>query len=279
MRSPIRITLVSIHPGRSPQSVPLANAFLAASLKNFPRLYGKIAVTILDLYTEQSALECAKAVIATEPDMAGFSVYVWNRELCSSAAKLLKTSIPGIVLFCGGPEATADQQGLLGEAPWDFLIHGDGEIPLTGAVMRLCDGTGIAGTPGTALLENGSLKSYPATEMTDLDKIPSPFLNGAIDPAKYSGMLWQISRGCSFACDFCFDAGGSRKVRRFSLERLEAELKWFVENGISQVIVLDSTFNSDRERAVRILRLARRIAPHIHFHFEVRSEFIDREQA
>jgi radical SAM superfamily enzyme YgiQ (UPF0313 family) len=281
MRSPgpIRITLVSIHPGRSPQSVPLANAFLAASLKSSPQLSGKVAVTILDLYTEQSALECATAVIATEPDMAGFSVYVWNRELCTSAAKLLKTAIPDTVLFCGGPEATADQQQLLREAPWNFLIHGDGEAPLTCTVMRICERTGIAGTPGTALLENGSLKSYPSAEMTDLDKIPSPFLNGAIDPAKYSGMLWQISRGCSFACDFCFDAGGSRKVRRFSMERLEGELKWFVKNGVSQVIVLDSTFNSDSKRAVRILKLIRRIAPHIHFHFEVRSEFIDREQA
>jgi len=276
---PIRITLVSIHTSRSPQSVPLANAFLAASLERAPQLSGKVVVTILDQYTGQSAPDCSAAVMATEPDLVGFSVYVWNRELSTSAAKLLKTDKPDIVLFCGGPEATADQQRLLSEAPWDFLIHGGGEIPFTGAVMRLCDGTGIAGTPGTALLENGSLKSYPPKEITDLDEIPSPFLNNAIDPAQYTGMLWQISRGCSFSCDFCFDAGGSRKVRRFSIKRLEAELKWFVEKGVSQVIVLDSTFNSDRERAVRILRLIRRIAPHIHFHFEVRSEFIDREQA
>jgi len=279
LTGPIRITLVSIHPNRSPQSVPLANAFLSASLQRAPQLSGKVAVTILDLYSDQTAIECAAAVIATEPGMVGFSVYVWNRELSTSAAELLKTAKPGIVLFCGGPEATADQQRLLGEAPWDFLIHGDGEIPLAGAVMRLCDGTGITGTPGTALLENGSFKSYPSEEITDLEEIPSPFLNNAIDPAQYSGMLWQISRGCSFACDFCFDAAGSRKVRRFSLKRLEEELKWFAENGVAQVIVLDSTFNSDRERAVRILRLIRRLAPHIHFHFEVRSEFIDREQA
>ena len=276
---PIRITLVSIHPSRSSQSVPLANAFLAAALKSDPQLSGKLTVTILDLYTEQSALECVSAVVATEPDLVGFSVYVWNRELSVSAATALKAATGDLVLFCGGPEATADQPGLLSEAPWDFLIHGEGEAPLTAVARRICDGTAIAGTPGTALLESGSFKSYPTAEMTDLDEIPSPFLNDELDPAKYSGMLWQISRGCSFACDFCFDGAGSRKVRRFSIKRVEAELKWFVKKGISQVIVLDSTFNSDRERAVRILRLIRRIAPHIHFHFEVRSEFIDREQA
>jgi radical SAM superfamily enzyme YgiQ (UPF0313 family) len=275
----IRITLVSIHPAKSPQSVPLANAFLAASLKSAPELSGQVAVTIVDLYKEQTVQECATAAMATKPDMVGFSVYVWNRGLCISAAKLLKAAKPDLVLFCGGPEATADQQRLLSEAPWDFLVHGDGETPLAAAVRRLANGVEVAGTPGTAVLKNGALQSSPADEQTDLDAIPSPFLSGGLDPAGYTGMLWQISRGCSFACDFCFDAGGSRKVRRFSLKRVEAELKWFVEKGVSQVIVLDSTFNSDRERAVRILRLIRRLAPQIHFHFEVRSEFIDEKQA
>ncbi len=274
-----RITLVSIHPNRSPQSVPLANAFLSASLKEDPDLSGQLQITIVDLYQEQTSEECAQAVIATDPDIVGFSVYIWNRALTISAAAALKAVRPELVLFCGGPEATSDQRKLLNEAPWDFLIHGEGEAPFTGALRLLAQGDRITGIPGTAVLENGVMRSCPATETTDLETIPSPFLSGVIDPAGYDGMLWQISRGCSFACDFCFDAAGSRKVRRFPLERLEAELKWFVKKGLSQVIVLDSTFNSDRERAVRILRLIKRIAPHIHFHFEVRSEFIDTEQA
>jgi Coproporphyrinogen III oxidase and related Fe-S oxidoreductases len=68
-------------------------------------------------------------------------------------------------------------------------------------------------------------------------------------------------------------------VRRFSLERIEAELKLFVRRGVTQVFVLDSTFNQDIKRAKTILKMIRRIAPDIHFHFEVRSEFIDPEMA
>jgi len=275
----IRISLVSIHPTRSPQSVPLACAFLAATLKNSPDLSGQISVTLIDLYKEQTARECAKAVLASEPDMVGFSVYIWNRELCVAIVGLLKRADQKLVIFCGGPEASADQYRLLSETAWDFLIHGEGESTLPAAVRSLANRLGIAGIPGTATLENDVLKSYPAPEMIDLEKVPSPLLGGEIEPAKYPGMLWQISRGCSFGCDFCFDGGGSHRVRRFPLKRIEAELKWFAANRVSQVFVLDSTFNSDRERAVRILRLIKRIAPHIHFHFEVRSEFIDRQQA
>jgi len=275
----LSITLASIHPARSPQSVPLAAGFLAAALKNSPGLSGLIDITLIDLYTEQTALECSAAIMATSPDMIGFSVYAWNRALTTATAVALKTASPDLILFCGGPEATADQQRLLGEAPWNFLVHGEGEAPLAEVVRRMSRGKAWNGIPGTAVLKCGQLASTPAAEMLDLTRLPSPLITGEIDPARYTGMLWQISRGCSFGCDFCFDGGGNRTVRRFPLERIKAELNWFAKNHVAQVFVLDSTFNSDRERAVTILKLIRKIAPQIHFHFEVRSEFLDREQA
>jgi len=274
-----RISIVSIHPSRSPQSVPLAAAFLAAALKSSPDLAGQIDVTLINLYAEQTAEECVETIIATKPDMIGFSIYAWNRSVSTSAAIQLKKEFPEITLFCGGPEATADRLKLLGEAPWDFLVHGEGEATLAEVLLKITRGKRWADTPGTALLDCGELRVTPSLDTGDLGKLSSPLLCGEIDPADYSGMLWQISRGCSFTCDFCFDGGGSRKVRRFPLERIEEELKWFTAKRVSQVFVLDSTFNSDRERAVKILKLIRKIAPQIHFHFEVRSEFIDRQQA
>jgi radical SAM superfamily enzyme YgiQ (UPF0313 family) len=104
-------------------------------------------------------------------------------------------------------------------------------------------------------------------------------LNHILDTAHYPGLLWQLSRGCGFRCDFCFDSRDRHGVRRFSLQRIEAELRHFSVSGVSQIFVLDSTFNQDVRRAKSILRLIRRITPQIHFHFEVRSEFIDREMA
>lgn len=275
----LRIALVSIHPGRSPQAVPLAAAFLAAALKNSPATGKLVEVSLVDLYTEQTAAECSAAISAARPDLTGFSLYAWNRQLAVAAARQLRKDCPDTILCCGGPEATADQLRILGQAPWDFLVHGEGEAPLTEVIRKIAGGERWLGTPGTAMLAEGQLKAFPARESIGLGELPSPFLSGEIDPLKYSGMLWQIARGCSFACDFCFDGGGSRTVRRFPLERIEAELRWFARSGVSQVFVLDSTFNSDRERAVTILRLIRKIAPQIHFHFEVRSEFLDRQQA
>ncbi len=275
----MRLTLVSIHPCRSPQSIPLAAAYLAATLKESPDLSGRVLTTILDLYVDQPAAECAAAIAATKPELVGFSVYVWNRDRCREVAGILKGELDGVTLFCGGPEATADPGGVLSTGGWDFIIAGEGELPLLGAMKSILGGGWYGDSPGVATLKENGIALTHSAPVTELEQLPSPYLSAIIDPAGYPGVLWQLARGCGFACEFCFDGGGHGGVRRFPMERIEEELALFVAKGVSQVFVLDSTFNQDRRRAKEILRLIARLAPHIHFHFEVRSEFIDREQA
>lgn len=275
----MQITLVAIHPSLSPQSLPLANAFLAATLLNSADLKGKVTVTLLDLYSEQSVADCAAAVAATKPDMIGFSVYLWNREQSAAIARELRPRGETPFLFCGGPEATADPGGLLSAAPFDFLIAGEGELPLLNITRLILGGKDFSATPGCVVRQEGKLLLTPPLPVTDLDTIPSPFLAGILPAGDYQGFLWQLSRGCCFDCDFCFDAKEQQGVRRFGKERIVAELAWLAGNGVAQVFVLDSTFNQNRKAAAEILKLIAKQAPQIHFHFEVRSEFIDRQQA
>jgi len=270
----LRISLVSVHPCPSPQAVPLANAFLKAFTMDLP-----VVITLLDLFAGRDAAGCAEEIALSQPDAVGFSLYVWNRALCLDIAAELGRRLPGVTLFAGGPEATADPQRVLMGGPCDFLIVGEGEQPFAEVCRRLTAGTGVDGVPGVATKARNGLVPSPSRPVTDLDVIPSPWLTGILDTRRYQGVLWQLSRGCGFSCDFCYDSRGQQGVRRFSLGRLEAELRHFAANGVSQVFVLDSTFNQDVRRAKAILRLVERIAPHIHFHFEVRSEFIDSEMA
>ena len=269
-----RITLVAIHPYPSPQAIPLANAFLKSYLADTP-----VECTLLDFFAGQEAAACAAGLAAQQPTLVGFSMYVWNRALCCEIARELARILPGVMIFAGGPEATADPQGVLRDFPYAFLIVGEGEQPFTQVCARLSAGQNVAGIPGVAVLTDNGLEFIPPAPLADLDSIPSPYLNGVLDVSRYQGALWQLSRGCGFACDFCFDSRDSHGVRRFSMARVEAELRHFAAKGVSQVFVLDSTFNQDIRRAKAILRLIKKHAPRIHFHFEVRSEFIDQEMA
>lgn len=270
----MRIVLVAIHTYPSPQAIPLANAFLKSYLAD-----DALDCQLLDFFAGQDAASCAAGIIAQQPTLVGLSMYVWNRAQCHEIACELARCLPGVTIFAGGPEVTADPDGVLQDFPYAFLIVGEGEQPFAQVCARLAVGQEVVGIPGVAVMTDNGLALTPPAPLDDLDKIPSPYLNGVLDSSRYGGILWQLSRGCGFACDFCFDSRDSQVVRRFSLERVEAELRYFTVMGVSQVFVLDSTFNQDARRAKAILRLIKKHAPRIHFHFEVRSEFIDEEMA
>ncbi len=266
------INLVAIHPCPSPQAVPLANAFLKSIVSET-----SIDVSLIDTFIGQDPAEIAALLATDKPRVVGFSMYVWNRAACLEIANELRKTLPETLIFGGGPEATADPSGVLQNGVLDFVISGEGEAPFAALCEHLIAGKNISGIPGVVIASETSLA--PAAPVVDLDTIPSPYLNGILDTRNYTGILWQLARGCSFACDFCFDSRDKHGVRRFPVERIEAELRHFAATDVSQVFVLDSTFNQDAKRAKNILRMIKRIAPQIHFHFEVRSEFIDREMA
>lgn len=275
----MKVVLAAIHPSLSPQAVPLANAFLAAYLATDEELAARVMVSLCDFLCADSPDACAAEILAHEPDAVGFSLYLWNLEASARVTAALRRERPGLPIFAGGPQATADPLGTLAGGGYDFLILGEGEVPFLEVAARLSDGRPLHGGPGSAWLEGGGLASRPQQPVAFLDTIPSPFLAGVVEPGRHGGLLWQLSRGCDFGCEYCFDYKGTKGVRRFSLERVDAELDYLVRHNVPQVFVLDSTFNIDPKRAKTILRMIRKRAPHIHFHFEVRSEFLDREMA
>lgn len=275
----MKVVLVAIHPYPSPQALPLGNAFLKAYLNTDPELAEKVRVTLADFFADGKIAPLLLSILAEEPDAVGFSAYLWNRRMTRHLVRLLRRAKPDLTIFAGGPEATADPEGMLSSSPFDFLILGDGEIPFMDAMAALATGQNISGIKGIACMQDNRFVSSGTHAAQLLDTIPSPYLSGIADPDRYGGVLWQISRGCDFGCDYCFDAQGRKGVRRFSMARVAEELDFFVKKRVAQVTVIDSTFNQDIKRAKEILRLIERRAPHIHFHFEVRSEFIDREMA
>lgn len=216
---------------------------LAASLHE---TYGeRLRIGLVDLYLQQSVESCEQRILTQNPDWVGLSLAVWNRTPALRIAELLKAARPGLVIPVGGPEATADQAQLASHPALDLVLPGEGERLMVETVGRLFAGC------SPAELKAGI---RPATAAA-LGSLPSPWLDGTLDPGRYGGLLWELSRGCPFKCDFCFESLGSERVRRFPVERLRAELELFARSGVSQVFVLDPTFDFNRDEAKRLLRL------------------------
>lgn len=275
----MNLHLVTLHAMPSAQAVPLAAACIKAHLDQQPSLQGHVTVSMAEFFCGTPLEQIQQAILAQKPAIVGLPVYVWNRTDCCELVRRLRQERPDLLLIAGGPEATADPARLLAEAPFDLLVVGEGELTAAELLERRLGGVPLSGLPGTAQLVDGALQVIPRPQIEDLSLLPSPYLAGLLDRHIENGMVWQLSRGCSFACEFCYDGMGDRKVRRYPLERLEQELNYLVSRGASQIFALDSTFNTDKKRAKTLLRLIHERASDVHFHFEVRHELLDKEQA
>jgi radical SAM superfamily enzyme YgiQ (UPF0313 family) len=275
----LTLKLISIHIKDSTQSVPLAAASLKAQLDSVAALSRSLDVSFHDYYVDNSADFIAEDICKNIPDLIGFSTYLWNRHIVLETCRIIKAKFPAVLLFAGGAEATALPLVLLDCAPFDFVIKGEGEIVLTEAMKRLVSGDTLEDIPGVFLKGAKTNPEKDQQPVMDLNALPSPYLTGAIDPRRYCGLLWELSRGCPFKCAFCFESRGVAGVRQISLDRIRKELELFEEKKVTQIFVLDPTFNSDIKRAKNILRMILKTTPLIHFTFEIRAEFIDSEIA
>ncbi len=258
----MHILLPTLHVRPSPQAVPLAAGCLKAALPEEARR----RTTLLDLFPRQNDDDMLAAILAAVPDLVAFPLYVWNRHRILALARHLRRVRPDIILVAGGPEVMADSVRLRAEGLFDYLIDGEGEIAFAALVERLARG----GIPAA--------KEIPAASPPP-EELPSPWLSEALIPVEGGGVLWETSRGCPFACAFCFDSHGTRGLRPLPMARLQAELDLFVRRRVGQIWILDSTFNYPPERGKELLRLLEHKAPHIHVHLEAKADFLDRETA
>jgi hypothetical protein len=273
----MKLILVSIHIKKSVQSMPLACAMIKAVLDEKSGSGHQISIS--DFYLSDDCGLIADGLLSQCPDMIGFSTYMWNREHVVRISEMIRQKRPSVMLFAGGAEPTASPGSLLEDAPLDFEVSGEGEKTMLSVMEMISEGRTPRGIPGVWMKGDDGQRDKPPETYRDLNGLPSPFLSGTLDPKRYDGVLWELSRGCPFGCDFCFESRGIAGVRRYSLDRIEAELSFFEAEKVSQVFVLDPTFNNDGKRVGAIINLIRRISPQIHFTFEIRAEFLDERTA
>jgi hypothetical protein len=267
----MRIVLASVHLEEGPEAVPLGAACVVSALKAaFPKRPGGTSGGGAECILVESFVKEGPETLVKKLKSAaavGFSLYSWNRKLIMAAAEIIRLRHPEIFLFCGGPEAAARPGGLSCNegGPFDAVIRGAGERE----------------TP--RLL--GKVLGLRAAEIPD--PLPSPWLDGTLKAGNDRGVLWELGRGCPYSCFYCFEsgeAGGKKQIRYIPEDRLRRELEFFIRRGTPYVFVLDPTFNSDNSRALKILDLiagetTKAGSPPIHWHFEVRGELLNREQA
>ena len=230
-------------------------------------------------FCHEDPVRAAKEAATRRPWAIGLSVYIWNSEWMRLFASTVRKKDPGILIFAGGPHTTAYTETF---PSWlDFAVLGEGEVSTISALSAIVSGK----KPENLQMEGIITRNYVSpvsSRLPELSKLHSPFLSGEASAVlkNYDSVLWELTRGCPFACAFCFESRGKRTVRDYPLDRIEKELDYLIKNHVENVFVLDPTFNLNPERAKTILRLLLKKAPEeMHFTFEIRAELVDEQLA
>ena len=214
-------------------------------------------------------------LLAEEPDVVAFSVYLWNRRETLDLVDALSVARPELRIILGGPEVSFDGPELFDRHPGiTALVRGEGEEPLQALLAAWQKNQQPRTVPRTVIRAEAGLSSGPdSPPLEDLDRIPSPFQLGLTDLER-GFVYFETSRGCPFHCSFCLSARDNQ-IRSYSMDRIKADLKLLMDSEVAKVKLVDRTFNYDVKRAGEIFRFILEHNRSTHFHFEIGAHLLD----
>ena len=162
-----------------------------------------------------------------------------------------------VIIVVGGPEAYALGERFLRGTRCDYVIHGEGEIPVLNLLRFVVDGEGDRRQIKSLRFidENGTYISTPLEELImDLDSLPFPNYENSLNKRFRRGESMGIltGRGCPYHCGFCFEGAASKTVRLRSMKNVIAEIEDVRKDNdlLRCVNVYDDTFTLDKSRVL-----------------------------
>jgi len=258
---------------------PMPVGYVAAFL--LERLGGAVDVKLF-----KRPDDLIEAADRENPDMIALSNYSWTHSLSSSLLKAFKEKNPRVVTAMGGPnyprETSKQREFFQRNEGVDFHVYMEGEQGFLSLVERLIEADGdlakaqqreIAGVHFLDRKTDNIVAGHFFDRLVELDQIPSPYLTGLMDPFLEMGLqpMIQTNRGCPFTCTFCVEGQAYHtKVRRFSLERITAELEYIAERVTPEwsLSITDSNFGM-YEQDIETCRVLRRLQDEYGWPFDI----------
>ncbi|NQT58349.1 MAG: cobalamin B12-binding domain-containing protein [Bacteroidetes bacterium] len=179
----MKFVFVCVHIQRSSRAIPLGAASVAANVKkHFPT---EIDIEIVDCYLNDSLEIHIEKIAEHNPDSLGLSIYLWNRKTSLEIASSIKSSFPACNIMVGGSEPSARPDFYKENPDIDFVFEGESEDLIIPVIRQLLNKSAASPPPPpptlTQILGHGS---------PDLEKLPSPYLDGTLPLDNYTGVLW-----------------------------------------------------------------------------------------
>lgn len=225
--------------------------YLAANMGELER-----ETRIVEFVLGTRPADIVETILADEPRIVGFGVYIWNVEEMTKAVALLKRVAPEVVVVIGGPEVSHEVEEQRISALADYVITGWGDITFA----KLCRDI-LTGEPPR--------QKVIAGEQPDLSRIVLPYELYTDEDITRRFLYVEASRGCPFKCEFCLSAL-DKTAWPFDFDRFLAEIAKLHDRGARHFRFVDRTFNLKVSASLRILEFfLGRLDERLFVHFEV----------
>ncbi|HAA81440.1 MAG: Radical SAM domain protein [Caldanaerobacter subterraneus] len=244
------------------------------AIRNIRKFCHPYDIEIFETTINDSTDFMLESVVEKEPDVVGISCYIWNIEIALNLAENIKKILPKVILVLGGPEASYDVDNLLSKGFIDYIVLGEGEIAFKELLEALEGKRDIKEVAGISYKVDGQIVIQPQKDYVNLNEVPISYEEE--EDLSNKLVYYETSRGCPFKCAYCLSSIDN-KLRYESLEKVEGDLKWFVDKNVKILKLIDRSFNSNRKRAREILNIMKKIGGDTVFHCEVNPELVDKE--
>jgi radical SAM superfamily enzyme YgiQ (UPF0313 family) len=209
--------------------------------------------------------ENAEIVLATDPEMIGFSATTSGFMDAVDMATYIKKKRPDMKILFGNVHASSIGAPLLEHFPEiDYLCIGEGE----GALLDYANGMPVAQISNMVYRDGERIVSNPRRQrILNLDDLPFPAygkLAGFPDAyhlplfsyIKKHGATMITSRGCPYTCSFCDRTVFERLYKVNSAQYIYDHMKHLRDNfGVYHINFYDDLFTAQKKRVFDLCEL------------------------
>ncbi len=172
--------------------------------------------TIVEFTLNQRAEDIAESLLAHNPRIIGFGVYIWNVLQCTDVIRLVKIVEPSVRIVIGGPEVSFELTGHSITRLADHVITGPADL----AFAQLCRDLDA---------ERAVSRQISAMPVA-LAELESPYPLYTTEDLANRVLYVEASRGCPFKCEFCLSSL-DKTATAFDLDAFLAQMQSLVERG------------------------------------------------
>lgn len=223
-------------------------------LANLGPLQSRACLVEFDI--NQRPVDIAEVLLARNPRIIGFGVYIWNVAPTTEVVAAIKRIRPDVIVILGGPEVSYETETQPVVQLADFVITGEADLKFA----EICEDLLSGKTPGSRII---------AAEPPDFSRLALPYDFYTEQDIANRMIYVEASRGCPFTCEFCLSSLDI-PVRQVPLAAMLEQLERLLARGVRQFKFVDRTFNLNANVSKSILEFfLERYEPGHFFHFEM----------